>query len=132
MPLIGLGTWKSEPGQVKAAVQAAIHMGYRHIDCAQVYQNEKEVGEGICTLFDEGIVRREEVFITSKLWNTSHAPAAVLPACLRTLQDLGLSYLDLYLVRIALSQQMLYSIATTCIVSEDSVKSIFNKSETCV
>ncbi|XP_067893158.1 aldo-keto reductase family 1 member A1-B [Heterodontus francisci] len=99
MPLIGLGTWKSAPGEVKEAVQNALKAGYRHIDCAAVYNNEAEIGE--CLKEHVGadkMIRREELFVTSKLWNTKHHPEDVEPSCRKSLEDLKLSYLDLYLI----------------------------------
>lgn len=100
MPAIGLGTFGSDhapAGEVAAAVLGAAAVGYRHFDCAAVYHNEAEIGASLRTILAGGI-RREELWITSKLWNDKHAPADVIPACRQSLQDLGLDYLDLYLV----------------------------------
>lgn len=98
MPLFGLGTWKSPPNDAYHAVFEAIKIGYRHIDCAHIYKNEKEIGEAFAKAFKEGWVKREELWITSKLWNDCHEEQHVLPALKQTLQDLQLDYLDLYLI----------------------------------
>jgi diketogulonate reductase-like aldo/keto reductase len=99
IPTLGLGTWNSPKGAVKAAVEyAVLEAGYRHIDCASIYGNQKEIGEALATIFSSKKVTRDELFITSKLWNTDHDPKDVERACKQTLRDLQLEYLDLYLV----------------------------------
>lgn len=100
MPMIGLGTFGSDkygPSEVAAAVQGAIAAGYRHIDCASVYANEQEVGAALHASMAAG-VQRQELWITSKLWNDEHKPSQVRPAFERSLKSLGLDYLDLYLI----------------------------------
>ncbi|KAL4956138.1 NADP-dependent oxidoreductase domain-containing protein [Aspergillus filifer] len=96
IPALGLGTWQSAPGEVSNAVYHALKVGYRHIDAAQCYGNEAEVGEGINKALSEGIVQRSEIFVTTKLWCTYHT--RVEEAVNLSLSKLGLDYLDLYLV----------------------------------
>lgn len=103
MPLIGKGFWKIPADRAAGVVYEAIKAGYRHLDCACDYGNERECGEGIRRAIDEGICRREDLFITSKLWNTYHHREHVPLAFQRSLNDLGLHYLDLYLVHFPIS-----------------------------
>uniref|UniRef100_A0A7S3QWV0 NADP-dependent oxidoreductase domain-containing protein n=1 Tax=Dunaliella tertiolecta TaxID=3047 RepID=A0A7S3QWV0_DUNTE len=94
IPLLGLGTWKMSGKEAYESVVAAVKMGYRHIDCAPVYNNEKQVGDAFQQLFKEGVVKREELFVTSKILNSKNIEEGIR----KTLSDLQLSYLDLYLV----------------------------------
>jgi len=98
IPALGLGTWKSSNGEVSQAVAKAIEIGYRHIDCASIYQNQKEIGTALAGVLSAGQVKREDLWITSKLWNNAHAQKHVQPALERTLKDLQLDYLDLFLI----------------------------------
>lgn len=98
MHAIGLGTWKANGPKLKNAVKEALYAGYRHIDTATNYNNEDIVGEALAEVFAEGKIFREDVFITSKLWNDSHAEGEVIPALEESLKKLKLDYLDLYLV----------------------------------
>lgn len=98
LPTVGLGTYNSPKGQVEEAVKYAIDVGYRHFDCAWYYGNEAEVGTAIREKIDAGVVKREELFITSKLWNNFHAKELVIPKLKESLQNFGLDYLDLFLI----------------------------------
>ena len=99
MPMMGLGTFGSDKysaSEIAEAVYGAIKAGYRFIDCAAVYQNEDRIGEVLQRVIQEGIVSREELFITSKVWNDRHK--VVIESCRKSLKDLQLDYLDLYLI----------------------------------
>ncbi|KAG0346465.1 NAD(P)H-dependent D-xylose reductase (XR) [Podila humilis] len=103
MPLLGFGTWKVDKNTTADVVYKAIEAGYRLLDCACDYGNEVQVGQGIKRAIENGLVTREDLFITSKLWNTYHHKEHVAPAFNRTLSDLGLEYLDLYLIHFPIS-----------------------------
>ncbi len=110
MPILGLGTWKSTSGEIYKAVKEALHLGYRHIDCAPIYGNEAEIGEALSESFKEGVVSRDQLWITSKLWNNSHAPEDVQPALEKTLADLQIDDLDLFLIHwpVTLRREVLF------------------------
>lgn len=99
-PVLGLGTWQSadDPSVVEQAVRDAVDAGYRHFDCAYIYGNEKEIGKALRDKIAEGVVKREDLFITTKLWNTSHKRESVVPTCKRSLMNFGFDYVDLYLI----------------------------------
>ncbi|KAJ5393014.1 hypothetical protein N7501_007954 [Penicillium viridicatum] len=99
IPQLGFGTWQSAPGQVGEAVYEALKAGYRHLDLATIYQNQREVAEGIKRAYkDVPGLKREDLFITSKLWNSQHRPEVVEASLDACLAELELDYLDLYLV----------------------------------
>jgi D-xylose reductase len=98
LPSVGLGLWKIAPGDVGGLIEEAVRVGYRHLDSACDYGNEAEAGEGIARALAAGHCTRDDLWVTSKLWNTYHAPEHVRPAVERTLRDLRLDCLDCYLV----------------------------------
>jgi len=98
MPIVGFGLWKVDNKTCADTVYNAIKTGYRLFDGALDYGNEKESGEGVRRAIDEGLVKREDLFITSKLWNSQHEPSVVKKTCQRQLELWGLDYFDLYLI----------------------------------
>ena len=103
MPKVGLGLWKIGKDICADTTYAAIKAGYRCFDEAADYGNEKECGDGIKKAIDEGLVKREDLWITSKLWNTYHRKEHVKAACMKTLEDLQVKQLDLYLIHFPIS-----------------------------
>lgn len=97
-PVLGLGTFKTEPGIMYNTVKEALNLGYQHIDCAPVYGNQAEIGKALINAINQKIVTREQLWVTSKLWNDNHAPDDVETAIKKTLTELNLDYLDLYLM----------------------------------
>lgn len=98
MPAIGLGTSRVQSTKLIDTIKQAIDIGYRHIDTAQLYKNEKDVGEAVLSKIEEGVIKREDIFITSKLGAIHNAPERVVNACKKSLDTLGLKYIDLYLI----------------------------------
>src|ERR1700753_898577 len=98
IPALGFGTSLSDNTKTRHAVQAAVEVGFRHLDAAERYRNEAEVGAALKELFAEGTIRRDELFVTTKLWNNNHRPERVEPALRASLDRLGLDTVDLYLV----------------------------------
>ena len=103
MPSVGLGLWKVDPLSAGELVYEAISVGYRHLDSACDYGNEAEVGKGIERVLASNVCHREDLWITSKLWNTFHEPKYVRSAVERTLRDLQVDYLDSYLIHFPIS-----------------------------
>lgn len=123
MPALGLGTWKSGPGEAYKAVREAIRIGYRHLDCAARYENEEEIGTALSDAISKGDVSREDLWITSKLWNNAHQQDRVLPALRESLEKLQLEYLDLYLVHwpVALKPEVIFPSKASEFLSLDEV-----------
>ena len=105
LPAVGLGMWKVAKPDVPQLINDAVEVGYRHFDCACDYGNETEVGQGIAQAIDAGLCQREDLWVTSKLWNTYHAAEHVRLAAEKSLGDLGLDYLDLYLIHFPIAQK---------------------------
>ena len=105
LPAVGLGTWKVDKPFAAELVQAAIRAGFRHFDCACDYGNEAEVGAGIQAAMESGLCSREDLWVTSKLWNTYHAAEHVRPAFEKSLTDLRLDSLDLYLIHFPIASR---------------------------
>jgi len=98
MPMVGFGTFTLTGDVCRESVEKAIELGYTHIDTAEIYENEKEVGQGIKTGLEKTSLTREDLFVTSKVWKDNLHYDEVIEACEGTLDDLGLDYLDLYLI----------------------------------
>ncbi|KAJ8712798.1 hypothetical protein PYW08_008102 [Mythimna loreyi] len=99
IPILGLGTFGfGDIPKIRQAINWAVEAGYRHIDTAALYDNEAEIGKGISDVLKKGLVKREDLFITTKLWNDKHAKNQVVPALKESLSKLGLQYVDLYLI----------------------------------
>ena len=98
IPALGFGTLIPDPTETKSAITNALRVGFRHFDCAERYRNEREVGESLQTEFATGAIAREDIFLTTKLWNTNHRPERVEPAFDASRERLGISHVDLYLV----------------------------------
>ncbi|XP_055333933.1 1,5-anhydro-D-fructose reductase-like [Paramacrobiotus metropolitanus] len=103
MPILGLGTWQAVSGEVGKAVEDAIDIGYRHFDCALIYENEEEIGNAIKRKVDQGVISREDVFLTTKLPVYKNDPECVREAISTSLKRLKTSYVDLYLVHAPVS-----------------------------
>jgi len=107
IPVLGFGTWKADRGVVGAAVETALNAGWRHVDAASVYGNEEEIGQALSKVFGAGTIKREDVWVTSKLWCTQWENAE--ESLRQTLKDLKLEYLDLYLVHAPLCMEKVYA-----------------------
>ncbi|XP_055320008.1 1,5-anhydro-D-fructose reductase-like [Sitodiplosis mosellana] len=105
IPALGLGTNQVKTAEGEQAVKDAIDIGYRHIDTAYLYGNEKEVGNAIRAKIAEGVIKREDIYVTTKLWNTFHEPAIVAKAFQKSLYNLNISYVDLYLIHFPVGYQ---------------------------
>ncbi|KAL5704648.1 alcohol dehydrogenase (NADP(+)) [Ranunculus cassubicifolius] len=122
MPIIGLGVWRMEGKSIRDLLLHAIQLGYRHFDCAADYKNEAQVGEALAEAFQSCLVKREDLFITTKLWNSDHGH--VIEACKDSLNKLKLEYLDLYLVHFPVATKHTGVGTTDSALDEDGVLEI--------
>nr|ALM26438.1 sorbitol-6-phosphate dehydrogenase [Malus domestica] len=122
MPVIGLGLWRLEKDELKEVILNAIKIGYRHFDCAAHYKSEADVGEALAEAFKTGLVKREELFITTKIWNSDHGHVA--EACKNSLEKLQIDYLDLYLVHYPMPTKHNAIGKTASLLGEDKVLDI--------
>ncbi|KAL3843386.1 hypothetical protein ACJIZ3_000789 [Penstemon smallii] len=122
MPVVGLGVFRVEGKGMKELIIHAIKIGYRHFDCAAKYQNEEELGDAIAEAIQRGLVKREELFITTKLWNSDHG--YVLEACKDSLRKLRLDYLDLYLVHFPVPTKFTGIGKLKSVIGEDGILDI--------
>ncbi|KAG7641546.1 NADP-dependent oxidoreductase domain superfamily [Arabidopsis suecica] len=122
MPIIGLGVWRMEKEELRDLIIDAIKIGYRHLDCAANYKNEAEVGEALTEAFTTGLVKREDLFITTKLWSSDHGH--VIEACKDSLKKLQLDYLDLFLVHIPIATKHTGIGTTDSALGDDGVLDI--------
>ncbi|KAI9124242.1 hypothetical protein K1719_005542 [Acacia pycnantha] len=122
MPIIGLGVWRMQGQEVRDLIINSIKLGYRHFDCAADYKNEAEVGDALAEAFKTGLVKREDLFITTKLWNSDHGHVA--EACKDSLKKLKLDYLDLYLVHFPIATRHTGVGTTDSALGDDGVLDI--------
>ncbi|CAL5060650.1 unnamed protein product [Urochloa decumbens] len=122
MPSVGLGVWRMEKPAIRSLIHSALRIGYRHLDCAADYQNEAEVGDALVEAFQTGLVKREDLFITTKLWNSDHGH--VIEACKDSLKKLQVDYLDLYLVHFPVATRHTGVGTTSSALGDDGVLDI--------
>ncbi|XP_051133833.1 NADP-dependent D-sorbitol-6-phosphate dehydrogenase-like [Andrographis paniculata] len=122
MPVVGLGVWRVEGKEIKDLISNAVKIGYRHFDCAADYKNEAEVGDALKEVIQAGLVKREDLFITTKLWNSDHGH--VVEACKDSLKKLRLDYLDLYLVHFPVATRHTGVGTTDSALADDGVLDI--------
>ncbi|KAK1601311.1 hypothetical protein QYE76_000116 [Lolium multiflorum] len=122
MPAVGLGVWRMDSPAIRGLIHSALRAGYRHFDCAAKYQNEAEVGDALAEAFETGLVKREDIFITTKLWNSDHGH--VLEACKDSLKKLRLDYLDLYLIHFPVATKHTGVGTTASVLGDDGVLDI--------